>query len=57
MGGCPACGTSIEREHDLVFEEVGSASNFLSFESAKRFYVTACAECGSVVGTGVAGAV
>lgn len=56
MGACPECGRSIEREHDLVFEDVGSASNFLSFESAKRFYVSACAGCGSVVGTGVAGA-
>ena len=56
MGTCPECGESIESDDDLVFNDLGSVSNVLSFESAKRFYVTECGSCGVVVGTGVAGA-
>lgn len=56
MGTCPECGASIESQDDIAFEDLGAASNFLSFESAKRFYVTECASCGVVIGTGVAGA-
>ncbi len=56
MGNCPECGASIESGDDVAFQDLGSVSNVLSFESAKRFYVTECADCGVVIGTGVAGA-
>jgi predicted nucleic-acid-binding Zn-ribbon protein len=56
MGGCPECDASIEESADLIFQDVGSTSGVLSLQTAKRFYVTACANCGAVVGTGVAGA-
>lgn len=56
MAQCPECSATFESEQDLTFEDIDVESNILSFESAKRFYVTACNECGAIVGTGVAGA-
>jgi len=56
MAQCPECSATFESEGDLTFEDIDAAANILSFESAKRFYVTACGQCGAIVGTGVAGA-
>jgi hypothetical protein len=57
MVGCQECGATFEREQDLEFVDLDVEQNWLSFQSPKRFYVTACADCGAIIGTGVAGAV
>ncbi len=56
MARCPECDATFNGEQDLSFEDIEVESNILSFQSAKRFYVTACNECGAIIGTGVAGA-
>jgi len=54
MAQCPECDARFESESDVAFEDIELDRKWLRLQAAKRFYVTACNECGAVVGAGVA---
>lgn len=56
MAHCPECGTTVSAAADVEFTDLARDLNVLSLESSKRFYAAACASCGHMFGTGVAGA-
>jgi len=56
MPHCPECEATIAQPDDIEFADVDNELNLVSFESPKRFYAAACADCGHTLGAGVAGA-
>lgn len=54
MVHCPECEATLAEESDIEFVEMDSTTGFLS--ASKRFYIANCADCGSTIGSGVAGA-
>jgi len=54
MVQCPECDATFAGENDLTFEDIELDREWLSIKSAKRFYITACNQCGAVIGAGVA---
>ncbi|MFH5801343.1 hypothetical protein [Haladaptatus sp. CMAA 1911] len=54
MVHCPDCGSTLEAESDVEFVEMDAKTGFL--KASKRFYVVTCANCGTTIGSGVAGA-
>ncbi|WP_135536897.1 MULTISPECIES: hypothetical protein [Halostella] len=54
MVHCPDCGTTLEETADIEFVEMDATTGFL--KASKRFYTANCAACGTVLGSGVAGA-
>lgn len=54
MVHCPECETTIETADDVAFVEVDARLGFV--RASKRFYAAECADCGHVIGNGVAGA-
>jgi len=54
MVHCPDCGTTLDDEADIEFVEMDATMRFL--KASKRFYTANCAACGTVIGSGVAGA-
>jgi len=53
MVHCPNCEATLADESDVEFDDVDSSIGFL--KASKRFYVARCADCGTTIGTGVAG--
>ncbi|WP_187347744.1 hypothetical protein [Haloplanus rubicundus] len=54
MVHCPECDADIAEESDVEFVDMDSKMAGL-FRSSKRFYVVACNDCGTAIGSGVAG--
>ena len=54
MVHCPQCDATLADESDIEFVEMDATTGFL--KASKRFYVANCADCGTTLGSGVAGA-
>ncbi|WP_276270713.1 hypothetical protein [Haloarcula litorea] len=54
MVHCPDCEATLQSADDVAFVEMDATTGILA--ASKRFYVAECAECGSTIGSGVAGA-
>lgn len=54
MVHCPECETALTTADDVEFVEMDAKAGFI--RASKRFYTTACAECGATIGSGIAGA-
>ena len=54
MVHCPECEASLDDPDDIEFVEMDSVTGFV--KASKRFYTANCAECGRMLGSGVAGA-
>lgn len=54
MVHCPDCETTLSDATDVAFEERAAETNVVA--ASKRFYVVNCADCGTTLGSGVAGA-
>lgn len=54
MVHCPECDATLSNPDDVEFVDYDAEIGFL--QASKRFYLTACADCGAAIGSGVAGA-
>lgn len=54
MVHCPICKTALDSADDIEFTEMDARTGFI--RASKRFYTASCAECGTTIGSGIAGA-
>ncbi len=54
MVHCPECGETFTGASDVEFQDLDATMSGI-FRSSKRFYVVGCSNCGTAIGSGVAG--
>ncbi|GAA0674801.1 hypothetical protein ACFQDG_17135 [Natronoarchaeum mannanilyticum] len=54
MVHCPECESTLAEASDVEFVETEATTGIIA--ASKRFYAVECAECGTTLGSGVAGA-
>ncbi|WP_256392075.1 hypothetical protein [Natronoarchaeum rubrum] len=54
MVHCPECEATLAEASDVEFVETDAETGIIA--ASKRFYAVECVECGTTLGSGVAGA-